>query len=433
MSFGIHRVRNFLINALTVIAGVIGAGAMLCGCMFRKPVTGPTTAPVWTANVGASTRPTIVEGVVYLLGGSEDGPDHLFAFDGATGKQLWATEFEAVELLAVRNNQAFIRDRENFLHTLDARTGVERVKSKIENEWIASLWADDAFYGVNANAELVAQGNPGWRVKTPYTRVYDDPVLDRGLIYLYGRHHVNDDAGIDGKPFINNAPMTLTIITAYDAKTGELRWKRENKPGCLISAPLVANGIVYFTEEGESRKISRADQPAEYKVDYTLHAFDIAANKDLWAKPTDDELTEVGGPQFIDGDVLYSLEAPGNPAWHYRALSIKTGETLWQMQPEIKSLKPANYIGGILYVTGRRAHALLNERGDTSPDSWLAAIDSRTGRQLWHSEPKDLSEFTAPVAAGGMVYIASAPFYWNGVKKGGEYKLYAFRASRDGA
>lgn len=434
------RIKQFIISALTVVACVIGAGVLFAGCIFRTPVEGPTAAPVWTANVGASAQPKVVDGVVYVLGSSQDGPDHVFAFDGATGKQLWVTDFDAAQLLVVKNNQALIRDKDDFVRTLDARTGSQLEQTKIANDWIAFLWADDAFYGVNNRGELCALGKQGWRAKTPYTTVYGNPQLDGGLVYLYGRHYVNDGAGENGQPYTPDAPPRLNIITAYDAKTGELRWKRQGCPGCVISTPLVSDGVIYFTEEEErSRSGSRdsgnansdAEQQSRYKVNYTLHAFDVAAKKDLWTQQTNDQVTQVGSPQFIDGDVLYITEAPGS-ADHYRALNIKTGESLWQMQSETKSLKAAAFAGGVIYVTGRRAHALLNTGGDTSPDSWLSAIDGHTGRQLWHSDVKDLSEFTAPVAANGMIYVASMPFFWNGEQKGGEYALYAFRASRDG-
>lgn len=432
----LYRIKVFLRRAPGIIAGALASSVLLTGCIVRKPVTGPTVAPLWKAKVGASERPRIVGDILYMMGQIDDGENSVYAFDAATGQQLWKTDFAVVELVAVKNNQAFVRDKEDFIHRLDARTGSEQQKSKMTADYTAFLWTDAAFYGVTAKNELVAlgaDGKPVWRAQTPYTNVYGNPMLDKSLVYLFGQYYVNAHAGENGIPYVNNAPPPHYIITAYDAGTGALRWQRETQPGDRMSAPLVANGVIYFIEESEIKN-APGDNPngSQIKVEYTLHAFDVAAGKDVWTVPSTGYLANMGGPRFIDGDTLLFAEGISSSAERYRGVNRKTGAVLWEMQPEIQSRLILAYADGILYATGRRDHALLDEKGNTSPDSWLSAIDSQTGKQLWHSDVQDLCEFTAPVIANGLVYVASTPFYWNGERQGGAFALYAFRASRDG-
>ena len=430
-----NRIRPLSRRALPLVVSLLMA-VTSGGCIIRKPVNGPTAAPVWKANVGSSEQPKIIDGILYLNGQADDGGQSVYAFDATTGRQLWQTDFAAVELLAVKNRQAFVRDQAGFLHVLDAKTGSQQQMSKMAADYAAFLWTDAAFYGVTAKNELLALGTdrkPAWKVQTPYSKIYGNPMFDQGRVYLFGQYYANDHAGENDTPYVPNAPPPYYFITAYDGGTGEVRWKRQTQPGNRMSAPLVAGGVIYFIEETDVKAASPDDpNHVQIKTEVTLHAFDVAAGKDVWTLPSASYLANLGGPRAIDGDTLLIAEGIGSSEVRYRGVNIKTGASLWVMVPEIQSRLFAAYADGILYATGRRDHGYLDEGGNTSPDSWLSAIDSKTGTHLWHSEPQDLCDFTVPVVANGFVYVASAPFYWNGTRRGGAYALYAFRATRDG-
>jgi outer membrane protein assembly factor BamB len=99
----------------------------------------------------------------------------------------------------------------------------------------------------------------------------------------------------------------------------------------------------------------------------------------------------------------------GNSGYVFRALSRGTGMKLWEAAT---SWKYSRWIekDGVLYVSDRKDHALMDEGGQTSPDSWITAVDLKTGKEIWRSEMVELATFTMPAAGEGMVAVGSEPF-----------------------
>ncbi len=93
----------------------------------------------------------------------------------------------------------------------------------------------------------------------------------------------------------------------------------------------------------------------------------------------------------------------------FHGLKSASGERRWESHA---SWKYDRWIteGGQLFVFDGKPHALLNDGGGTSPDSWLTAVDLRTGDELWRSEVAPLATFTLPAAGDGMVVTGSEPF-----------------------
>ena len=80
-----------------------------------------------------------------------------------------------------------------------------------------------------------------------------------------------------------------------------------------------------------------------------------------------------------------------------------------------------------MFIADREAHAVLNEGGDTSPNSWLT-VDGRPKRpRLWRSEKVELGDFAEPAVEDGIVVVGSWPYQFQNPKAG---RLMAFHATR---
>ena len=65
----------------------------------------------------------------------------------------------------------------------------------------------------------------------------------------------------------------------------------------------------------------------------------------------------------------------------------------------------------------------------------MAAVDLRTGKELWRSEIVELGVFTRPVPSDGIAVVGSEPFTWADPPRSGKREvagLWAWRASEAG-
>lgn len=151
-----------------------------------------------------------------------------------------------------------------------------------------------------------------------------------------------------------------------------------------------------------------------------------------WMRPTNGAWNgDLGGPKFLfDQGVLLITEGGkvDGQGMYYRAVDVQTGNSLWDFVARFGDHQRdrATFSQGVIVSRDTRVNVLLNTRGDAIPDSWLFAIDAKTGHDLWQSAPVALSHFTWPVADGDFVFVGSRAGSWQGKQYDGTDAVFAF-------
>jgi outer membrane protein assembly factor BamB len=171
-------------------------------------------------------------------------------------------------------------------------------------------------------------------------------------------------------------------LSAFDAKTGKLRWSTPKEDSMhtplLLSTPAIANGLVYIGTD-----------------DNRLKAFDALSGKLRWASASTG-VPIVSSPVVADGIVyvgssdnaLYAFDAPTG---HFLWEALADCYTICSSLNSTISSSPA-VANGIVYVGSR--------------DGKLYAFNAQTGDPLWTADTGG-TIYSSPAVANGVVYIGS--------------------------
>ena len=316
----------------------------------------PATGSVrWSVDVSESpsSDPIIVDGVVYAgIGSLVSGQSAVYAFDAATGNQLWKDEITNLELpatpvdgLVLGGDTLFVNRGDAVLLALDAGTGKERWKVDLDKPQRGAPFVDGdlvyvstGFDGARIHAFDVATGDERWSFEEPENPV-TGPVVADGLIYL---------TYIDGN------------LVAYDAATGEERWRAL---GGIVGAddptppspglPLVADGVVYVSGNG-------------FAGAATL-AFDALTGAPLWLAETGE--FSASAPA-LDGGVLLV----GSDTGDLLGLDATTGAELWRLAIPNKIDIDLNYASPPL-VGGDRIYGVDDAGGFFGLETSSSAVE----------------------------------------------------------
>ena len=174
-------------------------------------------------------------------------------------------------------------------------------------------------------------------------------------VFYYGVHGLsaNDDPGAVG-------------LYALDASTGARLWAfRTNSAGLrfqqLVSSPVVADGVVYFTSQGFGLGTAY------------LHALDALTGDLLWEVGAEHHV----GTPTIAGGVAYFAAGDIRRGSHLYAVDALSGELLRRVRHEVMEKHDDTYAqvkkiaGGVAYV-----------RSGSRP---LLALDASTLRLMWRT------------------------------------------------
>ncbi|WP_262403597.1 PQQ-binding-like beta-propeller repeat protein [Actinomadura sp. CNU-125] len=208
----------------------------------------------WLYDAGMSVRegPLVADGTVYVAGvegsGIDDRVNYLHAVDAGSGAKKWSRAAGLfVGGIATADGIVYFSDvtekgRARNLHALDARTGKQRWKVRLEgdvqNMTVSLTVADGAVYDVREDGFVVARDLSGrllWKRDADLEDLDDveSPTVAGGVVYQGGNGH---NAGGEA--------------VALDARTGKELWRYETD--ALAAPPTVADGTVYVaTKEGE--------------------------------------------------------------------------------------------------------------------------------------------------------------------------------------
>lgn len=242
-----------------------------------------------------------------------------------------------------------------------------------------------------------------WQFQTG-GKVRGAPIISGGVVYI-GSH--------DG------------TFYALDEETGELKWKFQAADR-ITSSAAVWDGSVYFTSvEGMLYSLSTKDGAEAWRYPFKeffadewdvyassptivdgviyfgdgntrVHAVDAKTGQAKWVAELMKLKPESGitiavhtSPTVVDGTVYI-----GNAFGDLFALSTETGEVIWK-KPHGGTVAGSAVADGVLYYTGR--------------DTYVRAVDAKTGDEKWNWHSKAGSWMTsAPAVAGGVVYTGSS-------------------------
>ncbi|HZU67801.1 MAG TPA: PQQ-binding-like beta-propeller repeat protein [Ktedonobacteraceae bacterium] len=231
------------------------------------------------------------------------------------------------------------------LQALDAQTGKFIWKSNIRV--LATAVANGVVYGTSDDGQLYAldaqTGTLIWSFSTGFT--YDPtpvPVVANGIVYF----------GEDG-------------MYALNAQTGALIWKYS--AGEVLGAPAIANGVVYFGDDG-------------------MYALDAQTGALIW------EFTP-GGLVQSTASVVNGVVYFGTRDQDVYALNAQTGTLIWKFSTGGIILSTPAVANGTVYIGSRDKH--------------LYALDAQTGALIWAYKVIGDVVTGSPVVANGVVYVGS--------------------------
>jgi outer membrane protein assembly factor BamB len=430
------------VPCVIVGAVLVAVASWQCGGLLnsqRAFSTAPIVQPIWRADIATDVRPIVQDDAVVIVGtGKGETTQRVFALRAATGEQLWRTDFEAESVERVAGGFVHVNGKDGIARAVHLQTGDEESHRSGPARFVSFTRTANRVFGITLAGALVAltpQGSVAWQVTTPLTSVTEPMVYD-GIVCLHGSRYVEG----------SKEPRRHFLI-AYDEKSGDVRWKHEAEPGLEISAPVVRDGLIYFRQEGKSKTsstpIKNPDGSTTYPInrgvdEHLLHAREIATGKDRWTRPTNGAWNgDLGGPKFLlDESVLLITEGGKveGQGTFYRAVDVRSGNSLWDFIAQFGDHQRdrATASQGVIVARDTRVNVLLDTGGNSIPDSWLCAIDAKTGQDIWQSPPVALSHFTWPVAAGDLVFVGSRAGSWQGKQYDGTGAVFAFKLRPDG-
>jgi outer membrane protein assembly factor BamB len=260
---------------------------------------------VWSKNLGApdssygyASSLTYYRGrviVQYDMAGDEDGKSAVFAFDAATGKELWADVTRAVgnswtspAICKVNNVDTLITIGKPFIIGYDPANGKQlwRIKCTSGDMASSAAFSDDLLFSVVPYNALLA------------IKVTGKDELPESAISWQGTEGLPDITS----PVAANGKVLITTtdgnITCYNTKDGTVLWTLEIGASCYASPIICGNKVIQLDEDGG------------------LHTFTLDEKKPTVATFNVDGTGFHATPAFIGSsiilrskDTLYCLEA----------------------------------------------------------------------------------------------------------------------------
>jgi outer membrane protein assembly factor BamB len=407
----------------------------------RPSYHGPIAKPLWhDSSLLVDEPPVIADGRIYAAGRTgHDNDRAVMAFDGKSGAVVWRSNVAGKKVVLAAGTTLVVTDEVELTRLLDARTG-NQLPTPPMLKITHAVAADGVMYAVNGNTGLEARPltAPGektlWKSNLPMkplghvedptphkysgslnqkylqTKIVGAPVIAGGTVFVEGY----SDFDLDSRT------PALSGIYAFDARTGEMRWKweLEDRHGTYTISGIAADeaaAYVWFTDKSKD----------SFGIG-VLAAVDAATGKEMWRHTSSTSPGTIYQPVLLDPNLVLSCEYPPgsegtatNTGHLFPAFDRATGAKQWE------SRTPWKYQGGtidrdVLLASDHKIHEVLNENNNSSPDSWVSAVNLRTGKELWRSPEVELGVFTLPAAGDGIVAVGSAPYTWSSPPRAGK-------------
>jgi polyvinyl alcohol dehydrogenase (cytochrome) len=415
----------------------------------------------------AWAQPTIAGGRLFI--GSQNGS--VYALDASSGCIVWAfTAHAGVRTsIVIGERRAFFADQNGWVYAIDAATGKEIWSRKADEHPLVRLTGSPAFHDGRLYVPLSSYEEGGkppgyacctfrggvlaldartgdeiWRAYTiaePPTllRTYADgtevwapsggavwsaPTIDpkRGALYVG-----------TGNTYSGPAQPATDAVVAFDLKTGEMRWARQEYPG---------DRDVFGCNPGEVNCGSKAGPDFDFGASPILATLPngsdlvIAAQKSGVAYALDPDRkgeqvwryragggSGLGGIQWgiaADGSQVYLPVADiySDPPGGLHAISLATGKRVWETPAPPPVCGKSNR--GCNAAQFSAITAIPGVVFSPSNDGAVRAYDSKSGDIVWTFDSNRTFDTLngvkakggsmngpAPVVAGGMLYVSS--------------------------
>jgi len=322
---------------------------------FAPPATWPERLnQKWKVEVGIGYAAPITVGDRVFAFSRQNEDEVMRALDAATGKTIWETKYHA----AYKPNPA--------------ATGKHGTGPKS-----TPTFADGRLYSLGmvgvVTAFDAASGKQLWQTAPPKTQtLYHtamSPIVDRGLVIVHVGGQ-NDGA-----------------LTAFDAKSGEVKWAWTGD-GPAYGSPIIA-------ELGGTRQVITTTQE-------NLVGVSAATGELLWKRPFSVRATRnavtpiVHNPPSLAGSgeasQIVIVSGLGLPVTGFKVMNKAgqwTSEDVWVNNDVTMDMSTGVVIGDALYGFSARN------------SGQYFAIDANTGQTLWLSAPR-VAENAAVVRAGNL-------------------------------
>lgn len=190
--------------------------------------------------------------------------------------------------------------------------------------------------------------------------------------------------------FISAGNSTDSFTLAYDAKTGQQRWRAHVES---IGQMPVVDGLVYTTTENQIVALNADTGAVEWQITAPAGTLSSAA--------------VVNGTVYVT-DLLSqqaTAAASSSPSGALYALDAKTGKLRWSVGIDTAWFGDIAVTSGAVYLT-------LGNQNQAGPnighDAALLAFDAGTGKQLWRFTPAHAgNRYGSPTIVGGVAYVVT--------------------------
>jgi alcohol dehydrogenase (cytochrome c) len=438
---------------------------------------------VWTADFktldkdvknGNQSYPVVVDGVIYIT----TAGNQVFAFEGATGKQLWHWKPDAQMLesfsksgivanrgVAIGEGKVFQLTTDNRIVALDQKTG-ELVKMVNISDTIEGVTLENGYYETTApiyykgNIYIGSSGgdngvrgfvaaykasdltpawdSPFWTVppkgqdwlaNSKYHgggAVWNPPAIDEetGIMYFAVGNPAPDFYGED-RPGAN--PYTDSVV-AVESETGKLIWSQQEISHDLwdydaAASPMILNATV----NGKSQKVV-----VEGGKSGQWWAWDAATGKVVWDGIP---FAKIDHPKpTVEGVLVY----PGVLGGENYAPETYDPATNYVLIPGIEYpalIKKAENQDKAFDKSFPAAWAFGTAMGEVPPNivpyGTVTAIDVNTGKQVYQNKTKDMMRGGLTSTATGLAFYGELDGKINALEVKTGKVLWTFQTAGD--
>ena len=288
------------------------------------------------------------------------------ALDADSGKLGWSYQIPSTQLntlnhsldLGVQDSSVYVSAMTNngaaVVYKLDATSGKQLAQFSLNVPSVSGIevtkdtlyiTASDGLYAFDLNGKL------RWQVK----------MAGDGGALVMTRPHVSGGTVFTALSTVRGDGSSNTVLAAFDADTGQKRWKSQSLSGQTFDLTVTDKAIYFGTEKSDQTK-SRG----------TLYAYDVQNGKQMWESDTVGAIEHA--PAVADGVVYYSEYFPTFPEANLVfAADATTGVGKWK-QGGIAARTPIRVSNGVLYVMD---------------DSSVYALKASDGTLMWKFKPND--------------------------------------------
>jgi alcohol dehydrogenase (cytochrome c) len=396
-------------------------------------------------------EPLVRDGVLYVFGYG----DNVFAFDAASGRQLWryqrkvpqGTGLNSRKTIALYGDKLYTATSDNHMLALDARTGevvwdvalTDRPGMRIpggplaadgvimqgfanntaggglivavDAETGAKLWEFDTVAKPGKLGGDTWNGEPGDQRKggSVWTSGSYDAV---NKLALWGVGNTYDTGPLrDLKPGMNNDALFTETTLAFEPRTGKLVWYYQHNRNDQYDLDWVFDRVIGTLDvNGQSRRVVITGGKSGLFDAVDAKSGKYVKTVDMGLQDYIDRIDPVTGDKHVKpekipgrdkGPVYMCPHGGGGRNWNPTSY-VEATQTLFIAARDVcTDLTPAKGPGFL--STGVNAVYAPQPDGDSNYGV-LQAIDMRTGKRLWETRRRQTPDMGVLATAGGLLF-----------------------------